>query len=151
MSSNLPRSTETGATVEVVPFPEPMTMAEAKPGTIVTLFLDDNGKLFRIDGVKDASKGHVNITREDGRKSYARIGDLQKSDRRFPALPEYVPVPGDFVVTERVRGWKVTDALIVTKLTGGKATVMRLDGSGKYANVPFAVLRKAEVEVTVKG
>lgn len=146
-----PVTTPSGATVESVPFPEPMTMSEATEGTIVTMFLDDNGKLFRIDGVRDAAKGHVNMTREDGRKSYARIGDLQKSDRRFPALPDYLPKPGDFVVTERVRGWKVTDALIVTKLTGGKASVMRLDGSGKYANVPFAALRPAVVECKVIG
>jgi hypothetical protein len=144
------QTTPSGATVESVPFPDPLTPAQAKPGTIVHLFLDDGGKLFRIDGPATQA-GQVKLTREDGRKSRARIGDLQLTDRPFPTLPDYIPAPGDFVVTDRVRGWNLNDALMVTKLTGGKATVMRLDGSGRYSNVPFAALRPAEVKVEVIG
>lgn len=132
--------------------PAPLTVADAQPGAVITSRYERRGVLYRIEGRTGRGDADIAMTRQDGRKFKFRVAEVSNytvTDRPFPVIPDYLPKPGDFVTTAHVRGWTATTPLIVTKLVGGKATLMALDGSGAHASVPFAHVTKADVAVTL--
>lgn len=148
-------TTPSGAVIEEVPLPEQLTPAQATEGTIVMQWYDDEerGKLYRIDSRRNPTQ--VNVTREDGKRFYMRISDLQLApkSRRFPTLPDYLPRVGDLVHVRGVRGVKPTDVLFVGSVKSGKAKCHLLDNTHRSVSLPIANLTEVvgEVEVSVKG